>query len=190
MSTTSPALQQVLAELNKAQERIKPAIMADTPVNGLKLSAHLKENNLAPTAENFYTAIKALMHQLVWVEKPAQLVVQESGNKPPVIENQLKAEAARAKIVRDGEQRDKDAKEHAALVAQCMEIIETYNPTKHTRNGSAYDARERDEMQALWIKELHKAKEKSVEYMRSFTKGLAAAKAKRYADRERASERL
>ncbi len=111
-------------------------------------------------------------------------------NKPATLENVRVSEKKRTEVVRAGEKADADAKKHAALVKQCEEIIAGYNPTKLTRNGSVYDARERQEMQALWIKELHKAKEKSVEYMRGYTKSLAATVAKRYADRERASERL
>jgi len=187
MATQTEVAQKITAAVLEAERRILPARLVQNQVNIFALMAYITAKSLDQTQpETYVAACKALMHQLEWIVKPAQLVVQETGNKPPVVENQLQAEAARAKIVKAAEQRDKDAKEHSALVTQCKSIIEGYCPT----NRHGYDAREREEMQALWVKELHKAKEKSVEAMRIFAKDLVAKREKRYADRERASEHL
>jgi hypothetical protein len=186
--------QQIRDNFTAALKKIKTGVLKNTPEDIAFIERtvvqHILVNKLEPTEANFSKAFIALATVLPWAVKPAKLVAQEENDRPATVVSAQQSENQFAAKKKAGDKADADAKEHAALVEQCKSIIEGYNPTKNTRSGSAYDAREREEMQALWIKELHKAKEKSVEYMRSFTKGLAAARAKRYADRERASEHL
>jgi len=148
------------------------------------------KHKLEPTSDNFYKAIVVLMGSLVWVVKPAALVLRESANKPATVQSALDAEKLYTEKKRASEKADADAKEKGALVAQCKEAIANYNPTRNTRVGPAYDARERVDAQALWTKSLSEAEKRDVVYMRAYTKSLVDAIAKRYADREAASERL
>jgi hypothetical protein len=184
--------EQVVANFQAALKRIKTGVLRDSPEDRAFIeriiTQYILVNQLEPTADNFSAAFKAHAKVLPWLTKPAALLAEERESKTeiiPVAQNVVGSDEFTARV-RVGEQKDADAKEHAGLVKQCVEIIDGYNPTKNNQ----YDGRERQEMQALWIKDLHKAKTQSVEHMRSFTKSLAAARAKRYADRERAAERL
>jgi len=177
----------VTAAVHEFERRILPARLSSVPSNIFAIMTFVSAKGLDPEQpETFITAVKAIYKSLEWAVKPAKLLVEENQSKFATVQSNIKLENDFEAKVRAGEKKDADAQEHAALVAQCKSIIEGYNPT--TRNG--YDAREREEMQALWIKELHKAKEKSVEYMRVFTKNLVATREKRYADRGKARERL
>jgi hypothetical protein len=190
MSTTYTH-QQIAAAVREAEQRILPAKLVDPTKdgnNGWAIANYINQNNLAPTTDNFYAAINALFASLDWVVKPAKLLAQEKETATTIIPVSPKPgdDGGFTAKVRQGEQKDADAKEHADLVKQCEAIINGYNPTKNNQ----YDGREQKEMQALWTKELNTAKQKSVEAMRVHTKSLIAARAKRYADREKASERL
>jgi hypothetical protein len=191
-TATQSTMQQVLAALAVAQVRIKPAVIADTPANGLALSKYLHENNLAPTAENFYTAIKALVNvpgSLTWVVKPAKLVAMEQNERPAVSKSAQESEAEFGAKLRAGEAADAKAKADEASIKQAKDLISSYNPTTNTRSGPTYDARERIDRQAEWTAALNQAiSQKS--NLQEFAKTLAAAIQKRYADRERASERM
>jgi hypothetical protein len=193
MSTASPALQQVLAELNKAQERIKPAVMADTPANGLALSKYLTENNLAPTAENFYTAINTLVStpgSLVWVVKPAKLVAMEKNERPATQQSAEQAIKPFTDAKKAAEIADAKAKADAASVQQAKDLISAYLPTKSTSMGERLDYAEQALMQAEWTKALNQAIEKkTTRNLQEHVKALNETIQKRYRDRERASER-
>jgi hypothetical protein len=193
MSTTSPALQQVLAELNKAQERIKPAVMADTPANGLALSKYLTENGLAPTAENFYTAINALVtlspKSLTWVVKPAKLVAQEQNERPATNQSVEQATKPFTDKVKAAEKADAQAKANEASITQAKDLISAYLPTKSTPMGQKLDYAEQALMQAEWSKALTQAIEKK-RNLQEWVSALAATIQKRYRDRERAAERM
>jgi 1,2-phenylacetyl-CoA epoxidase PaaB subunit len=192
MSTLTPALQQVLAELNKAQERIKPAVMADTPANGLALSKYLTENNLAPTAENFYTAINALVSQhpqsLTWVVKPAKLVAMEKNERPATHQSAEQATKPFTDKVKTAEIADAKAKANEASITQAKDLISAYLPTKSTPMGQRLDYADQALMQAEWTKALNQAIEKK-RNLQEWVKVLAETIRKRYSDRERASER-
>jgi hypothetical protein len=187
MSTLTPEQQATVnAMLKKFAERLLPAKLKNTNRNGLLLADYNVARGLPINENTLYDAAKSIYATLDWDIKPAKLVAEERLSKIEIIPVAPRLDDDFEARVRAAEKKDADAKEHAALVAQCKQIIEGYNPT--TRRG--YDARERDEMQAHWTKELNKAKGESVEYMRQFTKGLAAARDKRYADREKAAERM
>src|SRR5713226_4437486 len=133
--------------------------LRNTTANLNLIGGYVIQNSLPPTEEeSFYQAFKDCLRKLDWEIKPPKLVAIEANDQQTIIPEHAahNSDDFEAKV-RAGEKADADAKEHAALVKQCQEIIAGYNPTKHTRSGSAYDAREREEMQALWIKELHKA---------------------------------
>ncbi len=187
--TQTEAAQKITAAVYEAERRILPARLANVPSNLFAAAAYIAAHGLDNTnPESFVAAFKAIYKSLDWAVKPAKLLADEKNdeNKPATLENVRVSEQKRTEVVRAGEQRDKDAKEHAALVAQCKAVIEGYNPT--TRNG--YDARDRQEAQASWTKDLNEAEKKSVEAMRVFTKSLVAKREKRYADREAARGRL
>ncbi len=101
--------------------------------------------------------------------------------------NVLKDEAARAEVVRAGEQRDKEAAERSNLIEQCESVIAGYLP--YTKSGRV-DFREQEDAKKKWSATLAAAKTKGLSYLRAYTKALVAARAKRYADREAASERI
>ncbi len=189
MATQTEVAQKINAAVLEAERRIFPARLANVQSNIFSVMAYIAAQGLDTTQpESYIAAFKAIYKSLEWAVKPAKLLADEKNdeNKPVTVQSAMKFENEFEAKVRVGEKKDADALEHGKLVSQCKALIDGYNPT--TRNG--YDAREREEMQALWIKELHKAKEKSVEYMRSFTKSLVAKREKRYADREKARERL
>jgi hypothetical protein len=199
MSTTPTALTpeqertlQLFKDYNQALLPARLAFTDETSVSQvlILLAVELRKRGLPETVPNMIKVTNEILFDgiLPWIPgfEPEKLKAAKQNEAVRNKNDAQKDADVFAGKVRAGEKKDADAKEHAALVKQCEEIIAGYNPTK---NGK-YDGREREEMQALWIKELHKAKEKSVEYMRSFTKGLAAARAKRYRDREKASERL
>lgn len=188
MSTTiTAAQQQILNEWEKTKKRLLPAVLTDTTADGHKITAYMVEHKLAPTQDNFYDAIKALMAQLSWRVKPAALVALEKANAPPLVENPRLAEEARQKVVKAAEQHDKDAKEHAALVTQCKNLIDSYFP--RTRMGRL-DAREQNDSQAKWRASLAQAEKGSVAAMREYTKSLTVVVEKRYRDQEAALERM
>jgi len=99
----------------------------------------------------------------------------------------LAAEKKHTEVVKAAEKTEADAKEHARLVSQCEELIDSYHPRK---KSGKLDYPERDSSVAKWKASLAEAKKRSVENMRSYTKSLVATVAKRYADQERASERM
>jgi hypothetical protein len=130
--------------------------------------------------------------------KPAKLLADEQNNenKPATVENPLKSENKRSEVVKAGEKADAEAKEKEDLIKQCRLLISGYRPIRNNRE----DAREREDMQKKWTGELNEAEKRTGELneaekrtvhgMREFTKALAAKIQKRYADREKASERL
>jgi hypothetical protein len=66
-------IEEVQANLRAAQERIKPAVLVETPVTGLKITAYIQENKLEPTVESFYKAINHLAFSIPWIVEPAKL---------------------------------------------------------------------------------------------------------------------
>jgi len=181
-------VEQVVANLNAARERAKPAILADVPDNGHLLTAYIKRNNLEPTADGFYKAIVAMLKSLRWVKKPAQLVVQELANKPVVTENPLVLEKNRTDAIKAADQKTADDKERSELIAQCEAIIAGYLPM--TRDGRRVDYREQDDARKTWGTTFATAKTKSLQYLRDYTKNLVIARDKRYKDQERHREGL
>jgi uncharacterized protein YycO len=189
--------QEITAAYYAAEKRLlaKGGKLRNTPANASLITGYVIQNGLQYTEENIYQAFNGCLRQLDWEIKPPKLVAIEANEQQTIIPEHANlvdgvAEDEFVAKVLVGEKADADSKEHSALVAQCTEIIAGYLPTKHTRSGSAYDNREREDMQAHWTRELDKAKTKSVEAMRNFTKSLATARANRYSDRERASERM
>ena len=181
-------LEVVVANLNAARERAKPAILADVPDNGHLLTAFIKRNNLEPSADNFYKAIAALMASLRWVVKPAALILQESANKPAAVENQLKIEEDRAAKVKIADEKAKNEAEFAKLVTQCEELISAYHP--HKRTG-ALDYPEQADAQKKWKATLEDAKKQNnLSRMKSYRDSLVATVNKRYQEQEKASERM
>src|SRR6266513_634895 len=124
----SPEVQQVLDQLNVAQKRILPAKMVDSPANGLALSKYIHENNLAPTAENFYAAINALLTQLAWAVKPAKLLAQEQNERPRNQNDALKDASAFEAKVKAGEVADAHAKAEAKSEKDILALISTFFP--------------------------------------------------------------
>ena len=181
-------VEEVVANLNAARERAKPAILADVPDNGHLLTAHIKRNNLEPSADNFYNAIVALMASLRWVVKPAALILQESANKPAAAENQLKIEEDRAAKVKAADEKAKNDKEFAALVTQAESLIQSYHP--HKRNGSL-DYPEQASSQAAWKATLENAKRKNnLAHLKSFRDSLVKTVRQKYEVQEKANERM
>jgi hypothetical protein len=187
MSDKVYTIEEVYANLETAKQRIKPAVLADVPDNGNLISAYVLRNKLAPSSDNFCKAVNALYESLRWVVKPAKLLLLEGNKKPVAITNALKDEAARAEVVRAGEQRDKEAAERSKLIEQCKSVIAGYLP--YTKSGRI-DFREQEDAKKKWSANLAIAKTKGLPYLRSYTKELIQVRAKRYADREAALERI
>jgi hypothetical protein len=187
MSDKVYTVEEVLANFETAKQRIKPAVLTDVPDNGNLITAYVQRNKLAPTADNFYKAVNSLYESLRWVVKPTKLLLLEGNKKPVAVTNALKDEAARAEVVRAGEQHDKDAAERAKLVEQCESIIASYLP--YTKSGRV-DFREQEDAKKKWSANLTIAKTKGLPHLRAYTKELIQVRAKRYADREAASERI
>lgn len=123
--------QQVLTELNKAQARILPAKLADSPVNGLALSKYMLENGLQPTADNFYAAINALVSvpgSLTWVVKPAKLIAIEQNSRPATFESAQKSLENWAAKVKAGEIADAKKKADAEAIKKIEAAINNYAP--------------------------------------------------------------
>src|SRR5712664_1172392 len=139
MSTaTQYTMQQVLAALGSAQERIKSGKLADTPANGFALSKYLTENNLAPTAENFYTAINALANvpgSLTWAVKPATLLAQEKNERPATHQSAEQATKPFTDKVKVAEKADAQRKLDEESIKQAKNLIAGYLPTKSTARG-------------------------------------------------------
>src|SRR6266851_3401696 len=163
-------VEEIVANLNAARERARPAILMEVPDNGHLLTAHIKRNNLEPTADNFYDAIVALMASLRWVVKPAALILQESANKPAAAENQLKIEEDRAIKVKAADEKSKNYADFLKIVTQCEELISSYHPHKKT---GALDYLERDSSQAKWKITLEDAKKRNnLSWMKSYRDSL------------------
>ena len=181
-------VEEVVANLNAARERAKPAILADVPDNGHLLTAYIKRNNLEPTADNFYDAIVALMASLRWVVKPAALILQESANKPAAAENQLKIEEGRAALTLAANEKAKNDAEFLKVVTQCEDLIASYHP--HKKNG-ALDYLEQADAQKKWKASLADAKKRNdLSWMKSYRDSLVKTVNKRYQEQEKASERV
>src|SRR5258708_668321 len=180
--------EEVIANLNAARERAKPAILADVPDNGHLVTAYIKRNNLEPSADNFYKAIVALMASLRWVVKPAALTLRESANKPAAAENQLDIEEKRRAAIKAADEKAKIEREFAALVLQCQDLISSYYPRK---KSGAIDYPEQAESQKKWRATLEDAKKKNnLGWMRSYRDSLVKTVRNRYETQEKASERL
>jgi len=181
-------VEEVIANLNVARERAKPAILADVPDNGHLVTAYIKRNNLEPSADNFYKAIVALMASLRWVVKPAALTLRESANKPAAAENQREIEGKRQADIKAADEKAKTEKAITELVTQCEDLISSYYPRKKM---GTLDYPEQTESQKKWRATLEDAKKKNnLERMRAYTKSLVATVKERYEIQEKASERL
>ena len=180
--------EEVIANLNAARERAKPAILADVSDNWHLITAYMKRNNLEPSADNFYKAIVALMASLRWVVKPAALVLRESAGKPAATENQLQLEEKRRATVKAAEEKEKTEKEIAKLVTQCEDLISSYYPRK---KSGAIDYPEQADAKTKWKASLAAAKKKNdLARMRGYRDSLVATVRARYESQEKASERL
>jgi hypothetical protein len=92
-------MEQVLASLKVAQDRIKSGKLADVASNGQLISSYIKENNLEPTADNFYAAINALAGSLKWTVLPKALVADQLNKaNVQILPDQRKDEKARADL--------------------------------------------------------------------------------------------
>jgi hypothetical protein len=181
-------IEEVIANLNAARERAKPAILADVQDNGHLLTAYIKRNNLEPSADNFYKAIVATMASLRWVVKPAALTLRESANKPAAVENQSKFEEDRAAKVKAADEKAKTEKAIAELVTQCEDLIASYYPRKKM---GTLDYPEQTESQKKWRATLEDAKKKNnLGWMRSYRDSLVKTVRNRYETQEKASEKL
>jgi hypothetical protein len=183
-------MEQVLAEYQKALDRLAPAVLAHpNESNGLLISAYLKKNNLMPpTADNFSIAIKALFKDLTWDKKPKALLLIEKADAPKLKENPLELEAVRTTILKALEVSDAKEKANAASIKQARSLIEGYRPTKFALGNSRIDNAEIEAMAPKWTAALNEAIAKK-QNMQQFVLVLSAAIQKRYADRERISER-
>ena len=180
--------EQVNANFKEALNIIKPATLVNLQADGHAITALMLKNKMAPTPDNFVKAITALRAQLVWGVKPALLLREEANKRPAVVESPIKVNEQRADMIKEAEQRDKIAKEHAALVKQCEELIAAYAP--YTKAGRR-DAREQEESQARWRATLAEAKKKNdVARIRGYRNSLVTTIQQRYAGREKAMERL
>jgi len=185
-------MQQVLAALGSAQERIKSGKLADTPANGFALSKYLTENNLAPTAENFYTAINALANvpgSLTWAVRPATLLAQEKNERPATHQSVEAATKPFTDAKKAAEIADAKTKANEESVKQAKSLILGYIPVKSTPRGQVLDYAEQKQAQDEWTKALNQAVEKK-RNLQEWTKALAATIQKRYRDREKAAERI
>jgi hypothetical protein len=175
-------LQQVLAELNKAKARLLPAVMADSEANGHLLTAFIKKNKLAPTAENFYFAISSIYRSIDWTTPPAKLVLER-----PVAaaESPLAHEKARSESMKVVDARDAKIAADAVSLKQCRAAISAYTPV--SRRGIDY--REQQESQTRWTATLNKViAEKG--NLQTFFKALVIVIQKRYDDLEAKRQRL
>jgi hypothetical protein len=189
--TFTPEQQQIMDQFNEAKGRMKPALLADSHLNGALISNYIRENALAPTADNFYAAVNALVGSLQWDVKPAKLRAQKNANpNAPLTEKtawkeKLESEAARITNTKTVEEAAARKKADDASIKQSRDLISGYNPIKKGR----YDAAEREEMQKKWTAALEKEIANNGN-LQTFAQALSAVIQKRYDDREKASERL
>jgi len=79
----SYTVEQVWANFQVAQKRMLPAKLADSQAAGLRIAAYMKEKNLEPTPENFYSVCaNGLIRDLPWATKPAKLLAIEANERP------------------------------------------------------------------------------------------------------------
>jgi hypothetical protein len=186
MSATAYTQQQLLSELRKAEERIKPAKLADTQSNGLALSAYLKQNNLEPTAANFYNAVNALVASLKWTVKPAKLVAAEQNERPQNLNDAAKGAAEFTRRKQAAEVADAKAKADATIIRDTYSAILAYTPIdSRGRVVLGKQSTTRELLQKYVAKEVAGKKDAA-----SIREQVVKYIAKLYADDERALERL
>jgi hypothetical protein len=190
MSVKAYTLNDVVTNMKAAQERIKPAVLVETPVNGLALSKYITENGLEPTTESFVRAINVLVGSLSWSVKPAKLIAMEQNERPATQQSMEQATKPFADKVKAAEKADAKAKADEASIKQCKEIIENYRPTKMTVSGrESFDWGDITAAQESWTKKLNDIIAKKGD-LQNFAKWLVDDVARRYAAQERRREKV
>jgi len=186
-ATEQTKAQKVTAAFQEAERLILPAKLANVPTNVFSVMAYVTGQALDPEKpESYVAAFKALYSSLDWVVKPAKLLSEEQNDKPRNQNDAAQDQSAFAAKAKAAQKTDADVAEKAELIKQCKSLISSYRPIRNNRE----DARERTDMQTKWTADLNEAAKRSVSAMRDFTKTLTAKIQKRYAEREKASERI
>ncbi len=185
-SEQAAAVQSLLAQF---AQRLLPAKLRNTHRNGRLLAEFLHERGLPTTADNLYDAAKAIYATLDWEIPPAKLVLESSQSLFLPSQSEAKMMKPFTDAKKAAEIADAKAKADAASIAQAKELIAGYLPTKSTPMGERIDYADQALMQKEWAKALNQAIA-GKRNMQEWVKALAETIQKRYADRERASERL
>ncbi len=182
--------EQVRSNFNEAQKQLLPAkfknSLADRTVIEQLVTQHMLAKQLEPTADNFYSAFKALFTVLPWEVKPAKLVLIEKNAAPATTESSVKLNEQRAKTVKSQEIADAYAKEQAEYEQTTYTLIDSFLP--YNKRGSI-DYRKRDEVQALLKKHVATEKARNVR-MKDVHAAVAEHIRKEYDAIDRATERL
>jgi hypothetical protein len=190
MSVKQYTMEEVVANMQAAQERIKPAVLAETKACGLALSAYLTERNLEPTPEHFYQAINALFDSLPWVVPPAKLLARDQNERPAMQQSVEQATKPFTDKVKASEKAEAQAAADKASIEQAKQIIENYRPTKMTVSGrESFDWGEIDAAQQAWKEALDNVISKKGD-LQNFAKWLVSDRDRRYAAQERRREKV
>jgi hypothetical protein len=179
----------IVAMLEQFAQRLLPAVLKNTERNGRLIAEYVQEQNLPPSAENFYNATKVIYRTLDWEIAPAKLILEQEATKVTKTQSQQDALKPFLDAKKKGEAADAKAKADAASIEQAKQIISGYAPTKNTSRGTVIDYGNQRSVQDSLTKVLNNAVAKKAD-LQAFTKWLAAEVARLYEKQEKNNERL
>lgn len=189
------AHQQVLSALREAEARILPAKLVDPAKdgpNGHTLAAYFKQHNLAPTADNFEAAFKALFETLEWVPgfEPKKLLLQRESQNPKLAHqgHQAGYELEREVKARANEKADAAQKSSAAGYKAARSAVAAYQPLRG-QGRSTIDYPEQEATQTALTKHINAEEARGVDGNAVLEK-VAAYIQGRYEVSERRRERI
>jgi hypothetical protein len=185
--TVTPEQQATLKLVADFQKALLPAKLAPTQENGAVLAIEMNKRGLPHTVESVVRVVNEILfeNKLTWAIPPAKLAARKANN---AIQNQgdaKRGQDAFAAKVKAGEAADAQKVADEASIKQAKSLIAGYNPTRNNR----YDERERIDSTALWTHNLNEAIA-GKQNLQKWVEALSAVIQKRYADREKASERI
>jgi hypothetical protein len=191
MSTTIVAPDATVKMIADFRAALLPASLAGTKENGAVLGVEMNRRGLPHTVENLVRVTNEILfdNKLEWEVEPAKLKARRANSATQNQVDAKRGQDAFAVKVKAGEAADTQKADDEDSIKQAKSLIGSYLPTKTTPRGQAIDYADQTESQAHWTKALNTAITTKVN-LQEWVKGLNAVIQKRYADRERASERV
>ena len=134
MSTAPSASPEVLAVIKEFKERLLPAKLKDTVLNGQLLAVwcNAHKGGVA-SAENMYEATKSIYASLEWDVPPAVLVRDQNENRVNVVVPAFKQNDEFAAKIKAGEVADAKKKKDVDARKQIESVITAFQPIKDGR---------------------------------------------------------